>query len=271
MENASANRTHAAGALFPNLGADPQLPFLDRPHRTGSARWLDRSSATPTNSRPPTTTSASAGKWDASRRHWPRDTASADQFGAPTGPTAWEPPLYPYLIAGVFHIFGIYSKASAFVLLTINSVFSALTCVPIFLIAKRMFSEKVAVGSAWAWALLPNVMFWCTRAVWETSLSALLLATVFWLTLTLEDRDGWLPWVEFGAALGPHRAERHFPALVSSRRGTLGLVSSRKTRQTILRRRGAGVRRFLRLHHAVAGPQLSNVRKVHLHSRQLRR
>ena len=27
-----------------------------------------------------------------------------------------------------------------------------------------MFSEKVAVGSAWAWALLPNVMFWCTRA-----------------------------------------------------------------------------------------------------------
>ncbi len=34
-------------------------------------------------------------------------------FGAPTGPTAWEPPLYPYLIAGVFKVFGIYSLASA--------------------------------------------------------------------------------------------------------------------------------------------------------------
>jgi 4-amino-4-deoxy-L-arabinose transferase-like glycosyltransferase len=88
------------------------------------------------------------------------------------------------------------------VLLTLNSVCSALTCVPIFLIAKRMFSEKVAIGSAWAWALLPNVMFWCTRAVWETSLSALLLATIFWLTLTLEDRDGWRPWLEFGLLWG---------------------------------------------------------------------
>ena len=126
----------------------------------------------------------------------------SDPFGPPTGPTAWEPPLYPYLIAGVFQIFGIYSKASAFVLLAINSVFSALTCVLIFLIAKRIFSERVAVGSAWAWALLPNVMFWCTRWVWETSLSALLLAAIFWLALTMEDRDGWLPWIHFGSLWG---------------------------------------------------------------------
>jgi 4-amino-4-deoxy-L-arabinose transferase-like glycosyltransferase len=126
----------------------------------------------------------------------------SNPFGPPTGPTAWEPPLYPYLTAGVFLLFGIYSKTSAFVLLTVNSVFSALTCIPIFRIGRRMFSEKVAVGSAWAWALLPNVMFWCTRYVWETSLAALLVATIFWLTLTLEDRDGWLPWIEFGLLWG---------------------------------------------------------------------
>ena len=123
-------------------------------------------------------------------------------FGPLTGPTAWEPPLYPYLMAGVFQAFGIYTKASAFVLLTLNSFFSALTCIPIFLIGRRMFSEKVAIGAAWAWALLPNVMFWCTRAVWETSLSALLLATAFWLALTLEERDSWLPWFEFGLLWG---------------------------------------------------------------------
>jgi 4-amino-4-deoxy-L-arabinose transferase-like glycosyltransferase len=99
-------------------------------------------------------------------------------------------------------VFGIYSKASAFVLLTLNSLFSALTCIPIFLIARRIFSEKVAVGSAWAWALLPNVMFWSTRWVWETSLSTLLLTTIFWLALTLEDRNGGLPWVEFGLLWG---------------------------------------------------------------------
>jgi 4-amino-4-deoxy-L-arabinose transferase-like glycosyltransferase len=125
-----------------------------------------------------------------------------DPFGPSTGPTAWEPPLYPYLTAAVFHVFGIYSKASAFVLLTLNSLFSALTCVPIFLIARRIFSEKVAVGSAWAWALLPNVMFWSTRWIWETSLSTLLLTTIFWLALTLEDREGLLPWIEFGLLWG---------------------------------------------------------------------
>jgi 4-amino-4-deoxy-L-arabinose transferase-like glycosyltransferase len=126
----------------------------------------------------------------------------SNPFGPATGPTAWEPPLYPYLTAGVFMALGIYSKVSAFVLLVLNSIFSSLTCIPIFRIAQRMFSEKVAVGSAWAWALLPNVMFWCTRYVWETSLSALLVAAIFWLTLTLEEREGLWPWVEFGVLWG---------------------------------------------------------------------
>jgi 4-amino-4-deoxy-L-arabinose transferase-like glycosyltransferase len=126
----------------------------------------------------------------------------SNPFDTQTGPTAWEPPLYPYLTARVFGVFGIYSKTSAFVLLAFNSLCSALTCIPIFLIARRMFSIRVAVWSAWAWALLPNVMFWCTRWVWETSLSALLLATIFWLALTMEDRDGWTPWFAFGLLWG---------------------------------------------------------------------
>jgi len=126
----------------------------------------------------------------------------SNAFGAPTGPTAWEPPLYPYLTAGVFHVFGIYSRASALVLLSINSFFSALTCIPIFLIARRIFSEKVAIGSAWTWALLPYAMSWCTRWVWETSLSALLVAAIVWLALSMEDRDGLTPWVEFGLLWG---------------------------------------------------------------------
>jgi hypothetical protein len=126
----------------------------------------------------------------------------SNPFGPPTGPTAWEPPVYPYITAGVFLLFGTYSKVSALVLLTLNSAFSALTCIPIYRIAHRMFSEKVAVGSAWAWALLPNVMFWCTRYVWETSFSALLMAAIFWLTLTMEERDGWQPWAEFGLLWG---------------------------------------------------------------------
>jgi hypothetical protein len=126
----------------------------------------------------------------------------SNPFGGSTGPTAWEPPLYPYLTAGVFQLFGIYSRPSAFVLLTINSIFSAFTCIPIFLVARRIFSESVAVGSAWTWALLPYVMYWCTRWVWETSLSALLMTAILWLALTMEDRDGFRPWIYFGLLWG---------------------------------------------------------------------
>jgi len=126
----------------------------------------------------------------------------ADPFDGQTGPTAWEPPLYPYLIAGVFRLTGVYTHWSALILLAINSVFSALTCIPIFLIAKKCFSEKVALWTAWMWAVLPSVMYWSTRWVWETSLAALLLALIFWLTLKLEDLDGVQPWIAFGLLWG---------------------------------------------------------------------
>ena len=38
----------------------------------------------------------------------------SNPFHGTTGPTAWEPPLTPFLIAGVFKLFGIYSRLSAF-------------------------------------------------------------------------------------------------------------------------------------------------------------
>ena len=126
----------------------------------------------------------------------------SNPFNATTGPTAWEPPLYPFLIAGVFRLFGVYTHASAIVLLGLNSFFSALTCIPVFLIARRCFGEKLAVWTGWLWALMPPVMYWCTRWVWETSLAALLLALIFWLTLDLEERDGLKPWLEFGLLWG---------------------------------------------------------------------
>jgi 4-amino-4-deoxy-L-arabinose transferase-like glycosyltransferase len=126
----------------------------------------------------------------------------SNPFGVSTGATAWEPPLYPFLIAAVFKLFGVYTHGSAVVLLAINSIFSALTCIPIFLIAKRSFGESVAVWSAWLWALAPFVMYWCTRWVWETSLAALLLTLIFWLALVIEDRDGWKPWLAFGLLWG---------------------------------------------------------------------
>src|SRR6266851_6382215 len=59
----------------------------------------------------------------------------SNPYGGNTGPSAWEPPLYPYLLAGVFKVFGIYTYASAWVLLSINSLFASLTTIPVCLIA----------------------------------------------------------------------------------------------------------------------------------------
>jgi len=126
----------------------------------------------------------------------------SNPFNGVTGPTAWESPLYPFLIAAIFKLFGVYSSASAIILLTINSFFSALTCTPIFLIAKRCFDERIARWTSWLWALLPSLMFWCTRWIWETSLAALLLTVIFWLTLVMEEKDGILPWLAYGFLWG---------------------------------------------------------------------
>src|SRR5262249_3097856 len=67
---------------------------------------------------------------------------------------------------------------------------------------RKSFNEKVAIGTAWLWALLPSVMYWCTRWVWETSLAALLLAVIFWLTLQLEEASGTKLWIVFGLLWG---------------------------------------------------------------------
>ncbi len=123
-------------------------------------------------------------------------------FLTPTGPTAWEAPLYPFLTAGVFKLFGIYSSASAFVLLTLNSLFSALTCAPIFLIARRVFSARVGRWSAWFWAVFPYTMYFSVKWIWETSLSALLLALIILLALEIERTPRLGRWALFGLLWG---------------------------------------------------------------------
>jgi hypothetical protein len=153
----------------------------------------------------------------------------SNPFQTPTGPTAWEPPLYPYLTAGIFRVFGIYSHASAFVLLTINSFFSALTAIPIYLIGKRTFGYTVALWSAWMWAVLPFTMYWSTKWVWETSLSALLLGAIFLLALKLEEAEGGRLWAALGALWGV--AALNNPSLLSFFPVSLAWVWYRRRKQ----------------------------------------
>ncbi len=135
-----------------------------------------------------------------------RSIAEGQGFSSPyegnTGPSAWEPPLYPYLIGGVFKIFGIYSLTSAWVLLAVNSLLAALTTIPIFWIAHRTFGERVALWSSYGWALNPYVWYWSIHWIWDTTFTPLVLACTFLLALELVDWPGLSGWILFGALYG---------------------------------------------------------------------
>lgn len=143
----------------------------------------------------------------------------ADPFEGHSGPTAWTPPLYPLLLGGVFKIFGVYTNASAWVLLTINSLFSAATAPAVLEIARLSFAggtgtraktSRIALWSGWLWALYPAAMQYAVHWIWDMALTTCLFAWVLVLALRLralyQDRQpsagGTRLWLGFGLLWG---------------------------------------------------------------------
>src|SRR5271157_1378937 len=123
-------------------------------------------------------------------------------FGGDTGPSAWTAPVYPWIVSLAFRAFGSYSHAASFALLTFNSLCAALNSWAIYGTARRVFGEKVALWSGWIWALLPYIMYWSVRWVWETSLTALLLSVAFLLTVDMDGDDRLTSWIGYGVLWG---------------------------------------------------------------------
>jgi 4-amino-4-deoxy-L-arabinose transferase-like glycosyltransferase len=109
----------------------------------------------------------------------------ADPFRGHTGPTAWVGPLFPLILGGVFKLFGVFSPQSAWVILAINSFFSALTARTTWEIAARCFNRSVAAWSAWIWALYPAAMQYAVRWIWDTSLTTFLFSLVLVMALRM--------------------------------------------------------------------------------------
>ncbi len=152
---------------------------------------------------------------DPQRHHWrfawemgmvARSIATGKGFSSPyvgeTGPTAWFPPLYPYLLAGVFKVFGLFTKASAIAILTINSLFSALTVIPVVGIARRTSGERVARYAGWIWVFFPYAIWAAAERIWENSLTTLFLALLIWCTLALDERATRRRWIGYGLLWG---------------------------------------------------------------------
>jgi Dolichyl-phosphate-mannose-protein mannosyltransferase len=115
--------------------------------------------------------------------------ARGDGFSTPLvglqGPTAWVAPVYPVLLALGFKLLSMNPYHVVIFGQVLNSIFSALTCCPIYFIARKLFGPPVAWASSWTWALLPTAILFPLEWIWDQSLSALLLTVLILATLHL--------------------------------------------------------------------------------------
>lgn len=108
------------------------------------------------------------------------------------GPTAWLAPIYPLLVAGAFLPFGIQTSASALAMMLFNAVCSAAAGVVVYKIGEEVGGEKAGLFAGWMWALSPYIAI-LPYILWDTALSALILATALLQTLKLlsGNSEGW--------------------------------------------------------------------------------
>src|SRR5271170_6933112 len=132
--------------------------------------------------------------------------AAGHGFSSPywqeTGPTAWLTPVYPAWVAAVFLLFGIHTAHTFFAIVLLNILFSAAAGVPIFYAGKRLGGLAVGSGAAWLWAIFPNAVIIPYEWVWDTSLAALLMATILWATLELAEAQSVRGWCGYGLLWG---------------------------------------------------------------------
>jgi 4-amino-4-deoxy-L-arabinose transferase-like glycosyltransferase len=149
------------------------------------------------------------------RDHWPfgyeagrlaRSIVEGRGFSSPlfgdTGPSAWLAPGYPFILAGFFKIFGVYTKAAAIAILSFQGIISALTCLPVYFIARRSFGAKAGMWAGWAWALFPYSIYFPQARIWGTWLATFLLSLLFLMTLQLADSPTLGRWLRYGLLWG---------------------------------------------------------------------
>jgi 4-amino-4-deoxy-L-arabinose transferase-like glycosyltransferase len=123
-------------------------------------------------------------------------------FRIDTGPTAWMPPVYPWLLSEIFRVFGMRTYDSFLAAVTLNILCSAFTCIPIYFVGRRIGGLGVASIATWLWAFFPNAILNTFESMWEASLAALLAAIILWATIAIEKSERWRDWCAYGLLWG---------------------------------------------------------------------
>ena len=119
-------------------------------------------------------------------------------FYIDSGPTAWIAPVYPYLAALVFRVFGVFSPASALVLIFLQCLMAGATGIAIYALGARTVGARVGLWAAWIWALSPIFLRWPVSWIWDFTASALLLSVALVLTLDTAEKGALRRWLLLG-------------------------------------------------------------------------
>jgi 4-amino-4-deoxy-L-arabinose transferase-like glycosyltransferase len=126
-------------------------------------------------------------------------------FGSPlvsNQPSAIMPPVYPLIVAGFFRFFGIHTVASITAIHVFDCLINSLACIPIFLVARRSFGERVAWWAAWGWAFFPYGIYFAAAWAWSTHLLLLCLCWLIYLAQDMERSSRLGLWAGFGLLAG---------------------------------------------------------------------
>ncbi len=119
-----------------------------------------------------------------------------------TQPSAILTPVYPLIVAGFFRVFGIHTLASITAIHVFDCLINSLACIPIFLVARRSFGERVAWWAAWGWVFFPYGIYFAAAWAWSTHLLLLCLCWLIYLAQDLERSSRLWLWAGFGFLAG---------------------------------------------------------------------
>jgi 4-amino-4-deoxy-L-arabinose transferase-like glycosyltransferase len=112
------------------------------------------------------------------------------------------PPVFPLIVAVFYEFFGVHTAASIFAVHAFDCLLSALTCIPVFLMARRSFGERVAWWAAWGWAFSPYGIYFAAAWAWSTHLLLLCLCWLLVLAQRMERSPRLALWAGFGLLAG---------------------------------------------------------------------
>jgi 4-amino-4-deoxy-L-arabinose transferase-like glycosyltransferase len=112
------------------------------------------------------------------------------------------PPVYPLIVAAIFYFFGVHTAPSIFAVHAFDCLINALACIPIFLMARRSFGERVARWAGWVWVFFPYGIYFAAAWAWSTHLLLLSLCWLLYLAQELEISPRLGLWAGFGLLAG---------------------------------------------------------------------